>query len=59
MELNKPREVPAASLPNVVTVRSRCPPSGGTNLMDDAIYVGIVIVFFVGCGLYLRLCEKL
>jgi hypothetical protein len=29
------------------------------NCMNDAIYVGVVILFFVGCRLYLRLCEKL
>jgi len=27
--------------------------------MNDLIYVGIVIVFFVGSALYARFCEKL
>jgi len=27
--------------------------------MNDLIYVGIVVAFFVGSGLYVRFCEKL
>jgi hypothetical protein len=27
--------------------------------MNDLIFIGIVIAFFVGGGLYVRFCEKL
>ena len=28
-------------------------------LMDDLIFIGIVVVFFIGSGLYVRFCENL
>jgi hypothetical protein len=27
--------------------------------MNDLIYIGIVVVFFIASGLYIRFCEKL
>ncbi len=27
--------------------------------MPDVIYIGVTVLFFVVCGLYVRLCEKL
>lgn len=27
--------------------------------MNDLIYVFVMVVFFVVCGLYVRLCEKM
>jgi hypothetical protein len=29
------------------------------SVMNDLIYVGVVVVFFVASGLYVRFCEKL
>jgi len=31
----------------------------GDELMTDAIYIGITVVFFVVSGLYVFFCEKL
>jgi hypothetical protein len=28
-------------------------------IMNDLIYVGVVVAFFAGCVLYVRFCEKL
>jgi hypothetical protein len=28
-------------------------------IMNDLIFIGIVVAFFLGCGLYVRFCEKL
>jgi len=27
--------------------------------MTDVIYIGVTVLFFVVCGLYVRCCEKL
>ena len=27
--------------------------------MTDVIYIGVTVLFFVVCGLYVRFCEKL
>jgi hypothetical protein len=27
--------------------------------MSDLIFVGIIVLFFIGSGLYVRFCEKL
>jgi hypothetical protein len=27
--------------------------------MTDLIYIGITVLFFIVCGLYVRLCEKM
>jgi hypothetical protein len=31
----------------------------GRTIMSDLLFVGIVIVFFIISGLYVRFCEKL
>ncbi|SPE50478.1 hypothetical protein SBV1_1130031 [Verrucomicrobia bacterium] len=27
--------------------------------MNDVIYIGVIVLFFVVAGLYVRLCEKM
>jgi hypothetical protein len=33
--------------------------SGRQEVMMDLVYIGVVVLFFVVAGLYVRLCEKM
>ena len=37
----------------------KCPVRQNCEVMNDLIYVGSVVAFFVLSGLYVRFCEKL